>query len=213
MRNKYLLSLGSICVLFSTAVFAFSGSRSAEPNARIRYGVDSIGIHFNGKKLTPCKNDTDCSNGVCFEHGCHDYNYCLNTDDDGECTKWDYCPYESSGDKIVGIPNADGGCAPDLDHRVVCLDTDEEGNCNSWAEPCLRTDEYHEIIGTPNARSFCCDPGTSHCDRYNNAHKCIRWGCGYTCSADTNYQFCNQDECAELGSHFVWDNGCLPAFQ
>ncbi|MBQ3695891.1 MAG: hypothetical protein II938_02855 [Alphaproteobacteria bacterium] len=124
-----------------------------------------------------CETDDECQEGVCVDKTCHSYNYCVETDSNGYCLKWQYCAYESSGNKILGIPNADGGCAATENHRVVCLDTNPSGVCDSWIEPCLKNDEYHEIIGTPMARSFCCDSGHAFCAYTNDKGQCTYWNC------------------------------------
>ncbi len=144
-----------------------------------------------------------CNNGVCINQVCYEYNYCQRTDSNGTCVQYGYCPYESSGNKIVGVPDAEGGCALNENYRVVCLDTDAKGRCIHWGEPCEKGDEYHEIIGIPDARSFCCDPGYAYCTHYNEDNKCTYWDCAETaCDLITNKNPCKNytpqgSECVE----------------
>ena len=144
-----------------SSALAFGGSRKGFIDDSFYNGVHAIGIHWNGPEQ-PTSTKTI---------------YCEHTNNTGTCTSWAECPYESSEDKIVGIPWADGGCAPDENHRVVCLDT-ADGVCDSWAEPCLKTDEYHELINVKGlARSFCCDIGHSYCASTNDLGQCNFWDC------------------------------------
>ena len=186
---------------------------NTEPDASKCIYTECSAVNGTYYKITGCKTGFHLNAGhtACLQDAPED-NYCMHTDSNGKCIEWGYCAYEHSGEAIIGVPDADGGCAPDSDHRVVCLDTNAEGVCEGWGEPCRKDDEYHDIIGTPSARSFCCDVGTSHCEYVNDNDDCVLWDCGYSCSAETSWQHCNRLECEAKGSHFTFDrrfrNGC-----
>ena len=213
-----------ITLSLATSAFAFGGHHHRYRRESAALGVDAVGFHYGGdgepdivfgecnwgdhsymdeKGVCQCEEDYELQDKTCVKKL---DDYCKKTNASGDCVEWAKCEYESSGDIIVGIPDADGGCAEDNKHKIVCLDTNDDGLCVSWNEPCLKTDEYHEIIGTPNARSFCCDSGTAHCDYYDDQNQCVLWNCKKTCSVETDWQYCSQLECEALGNHIIWDS-------
>ena len=134
--------------------------------------------------------------------------YCLKTNWAGECENWGTCPLNmnSSGDKIVGVPNAIGACTDTSDKNIVCGRTNAQGACEEWIS-CLKNVKVHNIVGTPNAYQSCCTEGEMFCQNYDD-NTCTRWDCG-SCSSDTP-QFCHSAaECTEIGyTHYDSEHGC-----
>lgn len=220
--NKLIFNVFSVVsflftCFFAVSVFAYGGQRPEDQTQE--KGMNSLGIHFGGNSVVNIEfNECNWGEhsyldqyGVCrCEQGYENQNgecvktrYCAKTNKVGVCKKggWKSCDYDSSGNKIIGIPNAKGACAESENDHVVCESTNKYGACDEWIS-CPKTAEYHNIIGTPDAMFPCCNEFPTYCEKYNQEGKCVSWKCKYACSPDYLSVCEDAESCSQQGGYW-----------